>query len=190
MDTSYRGIIGNAVATLLDAHLTNLEHYGIEVIATSPEKTGMIADRISQLFTLTKQRPADVAAPELEAAYQSWQEVEYFLETVQAHRIVSDPTTEIGHIYHHIRDWLNKATQQFVLPVTKVWELISPAQPDTIKALNHNEYEACWWTPVPRMDIEILRRTPGVDIIQDVYEPKTLAAGAAIRFRIQCVEKQ
>jgi hypothetical protein len=68
------------------------------------------------------------------------------------------------------------------LPIAVVWDRIAPAVPDSLIELRGGIYEARWWTPVPRMDVETLLATEGIVIIGRPYEPDDLPMGCAVRF--------
>jgi hypothetical protein len=70
-----------------------------------------------------------------------------------------------------------------IISVTKILELIDPVDPDQVQHLGEGVYEAKWAPPILEMEIEVLRRTPGIEIISDVLEP--LPGWAAIRFTVQ-----
>ncbi len=68
------------------------------------------------------------------------------------------------------------------LPIGVVWERIAPVIPDVLMELRAGVYEARWWTPVPKMDVEMLLATEGIIIIGHPYEPSNLPMGCAVRF--------
>ncbi len=45
-------------------------------------------------------------------------------------------------------------------------------------------YEAIWAAPVPPMDVEILYRTPQVEIQGEPFEPEALPNGIAVDFSL------
>jgi hypothetical protein len=66
----------------------------------------------------------------------------------------------------------------------EVWDCIEPAVPDCVRDIGHGVFEAKWAAPVPMMDIEILRRTEGILIHGDIFEPEDMACGIAVRFSL------
>jgi hypothetical protein len=68
------------------------------------------------------------------------------------------------------------------LPLSAVWERIAPAVPDVLTELHEGVYEARWWKPVPKMDVEILLGVEAIIIIGRPYEPSDLPMGYAVRF--------
>ena len=70
---------------------------------------------------------------------------------------------------------------------TDVLEFIDPVDPDSLHSFGGGTWLACWIPGVGEMEIEILRRTPGVVITSDAHEPTHLGDGTlkgwlAVRF--------
>lgn len=72
-----------------------------------------------------------------------------------------------------------------IIPTSQVLDLIDPVDPDNLRHVGAGIYEALWCPPVLEMDIEVLKRTPRVEIKGEVFEPELLPGWAAIRFTIQ-----
>lgn len=71
---------------------------------------------------------------------------------------------------------------------SEVLAMIDPVDPDNLKRLEGNRYEALWSSASPStMDIEILRRTPGVEWVGSSYEPSHLRGWTAVQFGIEQV---
>lgn len=68
-----------------------------------------------------------------------------------------------------------------LLTGTDVLEIIDPVDPDNLQPFN-GVWVAKWAPPVLGGDIEALRRTPGVTIVKDEYEPDNLPGWSAIDF--------
>ncbi len=66
----------------------------------------------------------------------------------------------------------------------EILALIAPAYPEQIEHIGPNVYEARWAPPVPMMDVEILRGTPGVLVLGEPVEVPLLADWIAVRFTI------
>ncbi len=71
-----------------------------------------------------------------------------------------------------------------IISLASVWAFIHPAVPDTLREVDKGLYEARWWKPVPKMDIEIMKRTDGVILEGSPFEPDNLYGGLAIQFRL------
>lgn len=63
-----------------------------------------------------------------------------------------------------------------------IWKTISPAVPDCLVNLGGGVYQATWWKPVPPMDLEIITRTDGIEMLCEPYEPDNLPGGMTVRF--------
>ncbi|MCK6576794.1 MAG: hypothetical protein L6Q98_01685 [Anaerolineae bacterium] len=65
-----------------------------------------------------------------------------------------------------------------------VWKAVEPAIPDTIEQVGPNVYEARWWKPVPRQDIQLICHAKHIEIIGEPFEPHHLPSGVAVRFKM------
>lgn len=65
-----------------------------------------------------------------------------------------------------------------------VWSLISPSIPDCLEYLGDGIYQATWWKPVPRMDVELMKMIPGVEAVGEAFEPTHLPGGVSICFQL------
>ena len=92
----------------------------------------------------------------------------------------------------HVIGMISIMTKHLLVPDKKikpnilgnVWAFIHPAIPDTLREVDRGLYEARWWKPVPKMDIEILKHTDGVILEGSPFEPENLSGGIAIQFRL------
>ena len=188
MHTFQRTTISSEISDLLHEHIDELSQFGIKASISFQDELEGITDKVTSLINLTKLQPAQVAVEQIQTATKLVQFLDSFLRAINARQIFTDPSTEIGQIYQHIRSWYDVALQHHSLPVETVWKMIEPVQPDTLNVLGGNLFEAYWWDPVPRMDLEILKRTPGIAIIEGPYVPKSMSAGIGLRFTIHEVE--
>ena len=188
MNTIQRTTITSEINNLLQRHLDELSQFGIQTTLGFQEELEGITDKVTNLVKLTQLKPAHVATEEMHKANTLIHYIDSFIRAINARHIFTDPTSEIGQIYHHIRAWYNAALQHHGLPVESIWKLIEPVQPDTLNVLGGNQFEAYWWNPIPRMDIEILKRTPGIEIIEGPYVPQSAAASIGVKFTVYAVE--
>ncbi len=77
---------------------------------------------------------------------------------------------------------ITRPSQKQSIVSNSVWDMISPAVPDCLEHLGGGVYQATWWKPVPVMDVEIMKRIEGIDIVSEPYEPKSLPGGVTMRF--------
>jgi len=188
VNTIQRTVIISEISDLLQIHLDELAQFGIQTTIGFHEELERITDKVTQLVKLTHLKPAYIATEEMQTASTLIHYLDSFIRAINARQIFTDPTSEIGQIYHHIRSWYDSALQHHSLSVETVWKMIEPVQPDTLNVLSGNYFEAYWWDPVPKMDIEILKRTPGVEIIEGPYVPKSITAGIGLKFTVYEVE--
>jgi len=75
-----------------------------------------------------------------------------------------------------------------LLTRSQILELIYPADPDNLIQTESGAYEAVWSPANPHaMDIEIIRRTPGITIAKEPHACERLPRWTAILFRIEQV---
>ena len=182
MNTSQRITINQELHESLKSHLNDLSQFGVDATIYSSEKLESITDAITRLFQLTLINPADIDNSSVQDAIQCLQTVESFFQITNCYQIFTDTNKEIGRIYSQVCDWYYTVLQKLATPINDVWEIISPVSPDTLTDLGRNHFEACWASPVPMMDIEILRGTEGVSVIDGPYELDNLPAGLAVTF--------
>lgn len=70
-----------------------------------------------------------------------------------------------------------------LLTASEVLEIIDPVDPDSLQCFK-GTWMAKWHPPVLGGDIEALKRTPGIEIVKDEYEPENLPGWVAILFRV------
>jgi hypothetical protein len=73
---------------------------------------------------------------------------------------------------------------QSEIAVKSVWKLLEPTVPDCLKMVAPGIYEARWWKPVPMMDVEIMQRSEGVNVLETINEPHDLPGGIVVRFTV------
>lgn len=188
VNTFKRTTIHGKISDLLHTHIDELSQFGITTNMGLHDQVERITDQITRLVTLTELHPAQIDEEQMQTATNLIYYFESFLRAVNARQIFTDPVGEIGQVYSHIRSWYDATLLHHSLSVQTVWKMIEPVQPDTLNVLNGNQFEAYWWDPVPRMDIEILRRTPGVEIIEGPYAPKSGGSGIGVKFVIYKVD--
>ena len=68
--------------------------------------------------------------------------------------------------------------------IADVLRLIDPVDPENLRWVGGGVYEARWCPPVPLMEVEVLRRTPGVALESQPFELAELPGWLAVRFRL------
>lgn len=170
-------------AEIIAQHLDELEPYvstEAVMLSDAPENVLLSLERLSTLCQCSPEHASQEQYHEASAAYNTLID---FLRAMNQPMDSSFKETQFGHMLTIATCWRRIAGLRFGLSTHQVWDLIAPAQPDTLEALGNGRYEARWWKPVPVMDIEILRYTDGI-IAEEPYEPPTLSGGIALRFSV------
>ncbi|HKZ86400.1 MAG TPA: hypothetical protein VJ793_22450 [Anaerolineae bacterium] len=71
------------------------------------------------------------------------------------------------------------------MTVSDILHKIDPVDPESIVPLGDGLYVARWCPPVPMMDLEVLRRTAGIEVVGEPFEPDGLPGWMAVRFRLR-----
>lgn len=112
-------------------------------------------------------------------------EVKHFLRVINYNEDNQSADRQVDRILAQAQAW-RQATAAHLAEtgLNSVWDLLDPVKPDSLSQADTEVFEAVWWQPVPWMDIEILRRTEGVIIQDEVINPDKLPGGVAIRFAV------
>jgi len=105
-----------------------------------------------------------------------------FLQTMNQRIDADFQDTNIGQVYLQAKNWRKLADGSFRVTLDEAWDILLPAVPDHLEDLGNGQFEARWWKPVPVMDIEIIKYTPGIEIHGKTFEPKELPGGLGLRF--------
>ena len=184
MKTIQRVIINQELYSLLDSHLNDISQFGVSAEIQSQDNLESITDSITQLFAMTRHDPNDIDRQIIKDATDCLHTIEAFFRLIHSQNIYTDTDKETGRIYKEIRDWYNSVLEKIEPSSHEVWQLISPVSPDTLKRLGQNRFEAYWDSPVPMMDIEILKGTEGVTVVDEPYKVDNLPAGLAVTFEV------
>ncbi|MBI5670593.1 MAG: hypothetical protein HZC41_21580 [Chloroflexi bacterium] len=71
------------------------------------------------------------------------------------------------------------------MDLNSVWDLIAPAQPDSLREIEPGLYAAIWWAPVPRDEVDRLLQTPGINIHDEHVNPRSLPGGVIVYFSVR-----
>ncbi len=183
-------ITSTKIATLEQARSIVRQH----VVAIKPfvnasseadENIARVSDWLEQLSALSRVPPESSSFERYVQAIDTLNRLNHFLLLMNQQPDAEFANTPIGSVWLRAQSWCELAGQRHNhFTRDQVWELIAPAEPDALEDLGKNLFEAKWAAPVPAMDIEILRRTEGVEIDGDVTEPKDMPNGVALRFSV------
>ncbi len=110
-------------------------------------------------------------------------EIKQFLQVINYNEDNLPAGRQVDQILAQAQAWRQAAAARLAeTSLNSVWDLIDPVRPDCLNRADSGLFEALWWQPVPWMDIEILRRTEGVLIQDEVVNPDQLPGGVAVRF--------
>jgi hypothetical protein len=177
-------ILLQEIRLIIVEHIEELKQYipaELQVEGTIPENVVLCLRRLSEIQAF----PPDSASYELYAeACECRQKLRDFLQRMNQSIDGDFAQTHIGQICVQTDLWCQAAAAHFQPKLQDVWDFIAPVRPDMLMELDGGNYEARWWKPVPMMDIEILKRTEGVVIQGEPFEPTTLPGGLAFRFSL------
>ena len=91
----------------------------------------------------------------------------------------------LGHMWQYAHTWKRHAGMTYGMTEDDLWQLLAPAQPDTLHEISPSRFEARWRKPVPQMDIEIIRGTAWIIITKDAFEPSDRPGSVALQFIVE-----
>lgn len=185
MATSLHSAVMHQISHIVARHLGEVSHYVPLAVPAEPQVPPSVLMCLSRLDVLC-------SSPAAMALSGTYAEVRQALDTVTGFlRHMNQPldeafwSTPIAEIVLRASEWCERlGYHRTAPPRSAIWKLLAPAQPDHLRDLGDGVYEARWWTPVPMMDIEILERTAGIQVLGDPYEPPELPCGIALRFAV------
>lgn len=181
---STRSEISNELAAIIDAHIADFELYVPgALVYPQPVSVELLAS-VERLMEITRLAPHMVSRETYQEAAACLDQVVSFLQIMNHSTARAYANTALDRMLMDANTWCSLVPPHIKESSEDVWDLIAPAIPDTIRDLGSGQYEARWWKPVPVMDVEILKYTEGIRIVDDPYEPATLSGGLALRFAI------
>lgn len=177
-------IISHQIKDAITKHLEDLNEHLMLPVKAAGQVPDHILSCVSRLAEIAETPVESATSDMYEELYHCQSELAAFLKLLNQDIGSDFKETLLGEVWARANAWWEAGMQSAQVSVKQVWELLSPVQPDRIEDLGDGVYEARWWTPVPVMDVEILRRTEGVMIHSEPYEPQTLAGGLAVRFSV------
>lgn len=186
--TWVRAQVLDDVRTIIDRHMNALSGYFPCGNALALDVPMQITSSVDLLLDIVQYPPYALSDERYSQIFDSQQTLLHFLHTLNQPIDARFSETHVGRLLSRAGDWL-RATHCERLSQRDVWTFIAPVKPDCLEAVGGGQYEARWWKPVPVMDIEILKRTDGVSLQAEAYEPRHLIGGLAVRFSITTVDQ-
>ncbi len=185
MEPSLRSVLVHQIRHIVDMHLEQLkQHIPLKLPDSAAEYIpDHIITNLERLSELCEYASNTAPYCVYQEAAERLDEVEDFFRWMNQEMSSEFERTDIGRIWACASNWCKAAAPK--ISIKEVWQLISPAEPDTLKEVGQGVYEAKWWKPVPMMDIEILKRTEGVRIDQEPYETPNLPKVMTVRFSLR-----
>ena len=183
MNTQLRESISAQISEMIGLHIQEMDRY-ISLQDASQLEAPAVLNRFCRLADICDQPPAYASQEDYLEAQSCLEEIEGFIRAMNQDIDEAFGTTEIGEFVSHCTRWRKSAADQFRFTLDDVWDIIAPVVPDHMEELSQGMYEAQWWFPVPKMDIEILIRSEGVVITEPPFEPAHLPGGLSVRFSV------
>lgn len=184
MQRSVNRTIRHELTDIVHKHLKAVSEYlPIQLPSTNPPAD--ILACLERLLDISLIPTAELDDETLEDACSCQTRVEDFLRLMNPQADPAFDQSEICRILRQTRTLCQSSAGQSLPPsISQVWDLLSPVKPDHLEALENGLYEARWWSPIPWMDVYLLRHTEGVMIYDENQNPKTLPDGICIRFSL------
>ena len=168
---------------MIDLHIRELDRY--VPLGESPRlEAPAVLDWFCRLADICDQPPAHACHEDYHEARSCLEEIEGFISAMNQDVDEAFGDTELGELLSRCTRWCGAAADQFHYTLDDVWDIIAPVVPDHMEELSQGVYEAQWWFPVPKMDIEILIRSEGIVVTEPPFEPAHLPGGLAVRFSV------
>lgn len=184
MQRSLNGTIQNELANIVRNHLNAMSEY-LPISLESANPPADILACLERLLEICQLSSDELSYEVMEDAYTCQTKVEDFLRLMNQR---ADPTfdqSEISRVLKQISAIRQSAVgQKPPLPISQVWDILTPVKPDHLEVLGNGLYEARWWSPIPWMDVYLLRHTEGVMVYDEKQNPKALPEGLCVQFAL------
>ena len=175
------------VRSIVREHVAALEPY-VGFGGEMDGKAAAVLEWLERLSDACRRPPENASVAQVEQVGDDLEKLDDFLRLMSQVLDAEFETTPVGAVWSRALVWVNAASRKFNhFTRDQVWDWIAPAIPDSLDDLGHNVFEAKWAAPVPQMDIEIFRRTEGVEIQGGPIEPENMPNGIGFRFSIRRV---
>lgn len=176
--------VSREIEAILESHVEELRTLGTFEAANGDTNTPLFAclQRLSQACLCPPDQASDRLVQQVE------HDLALFNTFLALANQATDDTfteTELGGVWAEATEWSVSAMRPTErISRDEVWDWIEPSIPDTLAEVGTNTFEAKWAAPIPVMDLEILRRTPGVAFCGTPFEPKGMPDGIGVQFTI------
>jgi len=187
ISSTFRTEIQSQIHDLLVEHLKEVSQY-LSGAGLHPQRGAQIIDDVENLANICQIAPEAASPGMFYAAQTALKRFDSFLQLINQDRDTCFCSTSAGVIWQRATCWCETVRRLYShIPLDQVWDVIAPAMPDTLNDIGGGIYEAIWAAPVPPMDIEILNRTPQVEVQGTPFEPEGVPNGVAVHFSLNLV---
>ena len=183
----YTSAIGLQIAEIINNHFRELESFVGVPLSRTIQVPEAIIHSFSELILICNEIPSEVSFEDYHDACRYLNEINDFLRVFSQEQDVDFEDTELGRLIVQTMRWCKEVSKKYQYSLDDVWNKIAPSVPDHITMIDYDVYEAQWWHPVPMMDVEILKRTEGIDIVSTLTESKNIQGGLSVRFKLSHV---
>ncbi|MFN8379853.1 MAG: hypothetical protein U0452_14410 [Anaerolineae bacterium] len=171
------------IESIWDAHVEALQQFG-NIGFLADESGAVLMDCLERLSASCNVSPEHASEQLVDSVERDLSTLDQFLRLTNQDRDAEFGDSELGRLWNKSNSWHRKAQTKRKLTRDDAWDWIEPSIPDTLSEIDLNTFEAKWAAPIPFMDLEILRRTPGVVFCGPPFEPSNLPDGIAVQFTI------
>ena len=170
------------IFSLVRQHVEALEPFLGDAHQADNEMSN-VSDWLDQLSSLCRVQPETAPIELYEQVVSYLRMLKDFLRLVNQDLDTRFESTPIGAVWSRAELWCKVAQgEDSRFTRDQIWDWIAPAEPDSVEDLGNNIFEAKWAAPIPAMDVEIFRRTKGIQICGEPTEPTNMPNGVAFRF--------
>jgi hypothetical protein len=188
INSTFRTEIQSQIRDLIVEHLREVSRY-LTGASLHPQHSAQIIDDLENLANICQIAPEDASPGMFYAAHAALTRIDDFLRLINQDCDMCFCNTSAGMIWQRATMWCETVRRLYShVSLDQVWDVITPAVPDTLNDIGGGIYEAIWAAPVPPMDIEILNRTPQVEVQGTPFEPEGIPNGVAVHFSLNLVQ--
>jgi hypothetical protein len=182
--SSLQTTLRQQIIAIVRDHAATIEAY----VVPSPRQEELVAAlcvSLCRLAEIAKTAPENALREQFAQAVRDLEQVQAFLQLMDHESCVDFQNSSIQKMVSEAQIWCQKFQRsRTMINRNDVWDRLTPCTPDYLEELAMGVFEAVWASPIPVMDIEILKRTEGVMLLGEQYEPKILPGGVAVRFSV------
>lgn len=177
-----RNILHQELKELIARHLSDIGQYICAANELTDQVPEGLLNSLEQLADICECPVCYASCEMFQEALECREDIQMFLKYMNQDITPYFEQTHIGQLWMQAQGWLAEAYPRFSLPLSEIWKLIAPVMPDRLDDLGGGRFEARWWSPVPMMDLELLKYTEYVIVDGQPFEPASLPGGLAVRF--------